>query len=969
LTLSCILVYTGLHYFYREQGDIEMKRLLSDNPTWVFLILTLAALAGLGAAMFAYTGPNRTRTEPVEVCNVNLWECQYVPAKDDYRYHKVRGWACSNESKPWQDYPAQPSINGCTEYTANSDNVYWEREYRVEETTVTYPPAEISAQPLCSLAGQNGWCRGGAGLQLTGYEPVASEQITGIEWTLNGETFAVQNSASVTIPALEGQSDFQYWAHSSFPDTSLMGASTLYLDSQPPQVSSSSLVGTLGDNDWYISDVGISVSFSDPTPGSGLDGVFYLLNGGAPQPFASPLTLGDGQHAVLIRAADLAGNLSELSQTVKVDTLPPHLEDNLEGTLFDGWYAKTALLSASASDAGSGLAGLDVSLDGGAWTPYDSPLTIGDGQHQAAFRARDLAGNVSLTAPLTFKVDATGPRIDLPERWNIWDTAAFVVRDGGSGLSSVEVILSDPQGRWPSVKRIYAPGGSRYDGQIGWNRRFADDTLAPEGQYRVTVKASDLAGNFSQKQATLVIPPAGDIPDEETIVQPVVEAEDPPLETTFTLPPEEPKAVSEPVESVFGGTSLALINEAWQADSLAAVPPLAEPPGILWGAGALAAMAAMTAYYEQKRREEEGAQRAAVQAQASAKNAAIEAKREAYWEQVKTENYLQGKAMLEAALQNANLSDEEKAALKEYAKTNGMAAGLGLTAAVVDAKQQTKLEADIAWLEKAEETEQDRHAKHINSDEYKAYQAGLLAWHAEQERKKDENAALGGQKLPIQYDLTGWMPLVINRNLNSEELMKMRLYNDWMQRDPGKKPAVTLPVMLWANEVFGDFFSLNTGGGRWDIKLEMQEQFRTGPGKEDSAHILCSNSGICRWVDYSTAGNILYGATAASVGVPEWMSTLAGGLLELRDGTAKWENRTNVFEDPYDSNAVNFGYDLYKNSGGKVTEEIFRKMLTDEILNSFQPPNEGFSPPFEPNYQSNQYPADRFDQPAKEEQP
>jgi hypothetical protein len=576
----------------------------------------------------------------------------------------------------------------------------------------------------------------GAVLQLSGYEPVAGEHITGIEWTLNGETFAVQNSASVTIPALEGQSDFQYWAHSSFPDTSLMGASTLYLDSQSPLVSASSLVGTLGDNGWYISDVGISVSFSDPAPGSGLDGVFYLLNGGAPQPFASPLTLTDGQHEVRIRAADLAGNLSELSQTIKVDTIPPNLEDALEGTLFDGWYAKTAILSASASDAGSGLAGLDVSLDGGGWTAYTVPLVIGDGQHQAVFRARDLAGNLSLTAPLTFKVDATGPKIDLPERWNIWDTAAFVVRDGGSGLSSVEVILSDPQGRWPQVTRTYAPTGSRYDGQIGWNRRFADDTLAPEGEYRVTVKASDLAGNFSQEEATLAIPVAGDSPREETIIQPEVEVEDPPLETIFTLPPEEPKAVSEPVESVFGGTSLAALNEAWQADSLASAPPLAEPPGILWGASALAAMAAMTAYYEQKRREEEEAQRAAVHAQASAKNAAIEAKREAYWEQVKTQNYLQGKAMLEAALKDPNLSDEEKAAIRAQAQAEGMSAGLNLTAATVAAHQQAKREADIAWLEQAEETEQDRHEKHINSEKYAAYQADLLAWHVDQEKKK-----------------------------------------------------------------------------------------------------------------------------------------------------------------------------------------------------------------------------------------
>jgi hypothetical protein len=96
-------------------------------------------------------------------------------------------------------------------------------------------------------------------------------------------------------------------------------------------------------------------------------------------------------------------------------------------------------------------------------------------------------------------------------------------------------------------------------------------------------------------------------------------------------------------------------------------------------------MAGMTAYYEQKRREEQEAKRAALQAQASAANAAWQARQEQEREQAKVQNYLEGKALLEAALKNSNLSDGEKSALKEYAKTNGMEAGLGLTAAVVDA--------------------------------------------------------------------------------------------------------------------------------------------------------------------------------------------------------------------------------------------------------------------------------------------
>jgi hypothetical protein len=100
----------------------------------------------------------------------------------------------------------------------------------------------------------------------------------------------------------------------------------------------------------------------------------------------------------------------------------------------------------------------------------------------------------------------------------------------------------------------------------------------------------------------------------------------------------------------------------------------------------LAAAAGMSAYYLSKRREEEEAQRRAVQEQVAAKNDALRAKEAQMREQAKIENYLQGKAMLEAALKDSNLSDEAKAAIKEQAKTNGMAAGLNLTAGIIQSK-------------------------------------------------------------------------------------------------------------------------------------------------------------------------------------------------------------------------------------------------------------------------------------------
>lgn len=62
--------------------------------------------------------------------------------------------------------------------------------------------------------------------------------------------------------------------------------------------------------------------------------------------------------------------------------------------------------------------------------------------------------------------------------------------------------------------------------------------------------------------------------------------------------------------------------------------------------------------------------------------------------------------------------------------------------------QQTKRESDLAWLLDADKSESQRHAEHINSDEYKAYQSGLLAWHEEQEKKKQAEVAVTQGKGP-----------------------------------------------------------------------------------------------------------------------------------------------------------------------------------------------------------------------------
>src|SRR5690348_1551184 len=91
-----------------ERGGMHMKRLSSTQT--VVLITILALLFTLAAAVYSYTGPDRTVATQVAAC---VWEkssCEFVASKGDYRWHVVDSVSCASESKPWLDgenYPGE----------------------------------------------------------------------------------------------------------------------------------------------------------------------------------------------------------------------------------------------------------------------------------------------------------------------------------------------------------------------------------------------------------------------------------------------------------------------------------------------------------------------------------------------------------------------------------------------------------------------------------------------------------------------------------------------------------------------------------------------------------------------------------------------------------------------------------------------------------------------------------------------
>jgi hypothetical protein len=488
----------------------------------------------------------------------------------------------------------------------------------------------LDAELTCTAWGSGGWCAGALDLDLTATDPHGGEvMLSGDLHPLSGTggtPFACPASVGETtclVPLPEGAGVVNYSAVAASTGLTASDSTPYQRDSLPPDILGA-LDGVPGQNNWYTSPVDITASASDPEPGSALAAFDYLLDGAPQAPWPASLTLTDGLHSLTLRAADNAGNPSETTLTVNVDTLTPELTLSVNGTPgAGGWYLTPLEVSAAASDTGSGLSALEYALDSGAWTAYTTPLTIPEGVHSYQFRATDLAGNLTETPVQNANVDSQPPVISLPESWGLGRTANYSVTDAGSGLANVRVVITDPQERYPKVHWDEAPAGGTFESAIAWDGRWADDSLALPGEYLAWVKASDQAGNESIAAGKIDVQGRAAAGGQS----PAIGAQPTAFSVPLSLPGLQPTAVpSAPLQ--FGGqasipaTTLragpaAGAGQAAQspnpqttafqspASQSANAPSANSPSTILWGATASAAAGAFAAETLRRKREYE----------------------------------------------------------------------------------------------------------------------------------------------------------------------------------------------------------------------------------------------------------------------------------------------------------------------------------------------------------------------------
>ena len=194
---------------------------------------------------------------------------------------------------------------------------------------------------------------------------------------------------------------------------------------QPPSITGTLNCSAWGANSWCIGDETLDLSASDPQGESLLisgdrNGEIFSCGQGVT---SCSIPLPEGTGTVNYKATSMLGLSDSGSTNWMRDLTPPVIDGSLSGTSgTNGWFISNVTLSAAATDTLSGVNTLEVSANGGSWENYAVPLPFGEGHHQAQFRARDNAGNESLSELVTFKIDTNPPHITLPNSWYIWES-------------------------------------------------------------------------------------------------------------------------------------------------------------------------------------------------------------------------------------------------------------------------------------------------------------------------------------------------------------------------------------------------------------------------------------------------------------------------------------------------------------------------------------------------------------------
>jgi 2',3'-cyclic-nucleotide 2'-phosphodiesterase (5'-nucleotidase family) len=201
-------------------------------------------------------------------------------------------------------------------------------------------------------------------------------------------------------------------------------------------------------------------------------------------------TLSQGDHTLMVNAADNAGNTSSQSVTFSYDSVAPVITIKAPVAKYYG-PADTLTLDFSAIDAVSGVKSIEAKLDGTVVTNGQVIVlnTLSQGDHTVVVKSVDNIGNET-TKSVTFGYDSIAPVITInsPKAQTylhpflLW--LNFKAVDAGSGLQNIGAVIDSTP-----VK----------------NNQFVDLHKLSLGNHTLVVTATDNVSNVSTRSVTFSV--------------------------------------------------------------------------------------------------------------------------------------------------------------------------------------------------------------------------------------------------------------------------------------------------------------------------------------------------------------------------------------------------------------------------------------------------------------------------------
>ncbi len=281
--------------------------------------------------------------------------------------------------------------------------------------------------------------------------------------------------------------------------------SGIFVDLTPPQTAHA----VLGDFSGGIISGRAAISLTAADPASGVKNTHWGFDNPANlAPYEGkdlPLNgLTDGEHSLFYTSTDNVLNREEQhTYSFYLDKIPPTLSSRFIGDHFKGetkdFVSPRTKLALAAEDNKIGVERIEYRFGKDKYSTYGAPLplSLGQGEHSAHFRAADKFHNTSAPTKISFYVDGTPPvskrTVKGPHFTQRNDT--WITRDTTVHLT-IEDDASGPEGIYYRLGEEGEPSFQRYEAPI---------SVSKEGRYLFKFHGADNVGNHEADQVGILL--------------------------------------------------------------------------------------------------------------------------------------------------------------------------------------------------------------------------------------------------------------------------------------------------------------------------------------------------------------------------------------------------------------------------------------------------------------------------------